>query len=61
MLLILSNALIIQTLRKNHFMDVLLPIIIKKLIYMNVLNAVLVTLLFLLKMKKYAKDIMKSI
>ena len=61
MLRILFNVLTILIKVIEHFMDVLLHIIIKIIIDMNALNAPQVILLFLLKMKKYVKIFMKLI
>ena len=61
MLLILFNVLITLIQMINIFMDALLHISIKRKIGMNVLLVLQDMILYLLKMKKYVKDIMKLV
>ena len=61
MLLILFNALVILIQIINPSMDVLLHITIKIMGNMNVLNVLLIILLFQLKMKKFVKKVLMLI
>ena len=61
MLLILFNALVILIQIINLSMDVLLHITIKIMGNMNVLNVLLIILLFQLKMKKFVKQVLMLI